>query len=69
MNFELDMSLTSFVLLSDNQYGLHYSRLPVDVLIIITERVSQTIDKNGEARVVASEVLKIFGRVCYDFLR
>lgn len=55
--FQLLKHLTSQGLFSDKQYGVHFSR---QLLIIIVERVYQALDKNGEALYIPKCFDKVF---------
>lgn len=60
INSEWVTHYTSQSHLTDKQYGLCFSRSTADVLSDIA------LDKNGETRVVALNMLKVFDRVCFS---
>ena len=54
-------------LLSDMQYGFRPSR-SADVLTVITDRISRVLDTGFDARIIALDVFKVFGKVWHKGL-
>ena len=68
INKSLVSHLESNGLFSDAQYGFRSKRSTADLLTVITERISASMDKNGEARLVALDISKAFDRVWHPGL-
>ena len=50
-------------LLSDVQYGFHSSRSTADILTVITERISRSLDLSFQPRSIALDISKAFDKV------
>ena len=68
INKSLVSHLESNGLFSDAQYGFRSKRSTADLLTVITERISASLDKKGEARLVALDISKAFDRVWHPGL-
>ena len=49
--------------LTDCQYGFRHSRSTGDLFSLITDHLNGTLDRRGEARVVALDISKAFDKV------
>lgn len=62
--------LTSYDLLTEQQFGFSFTRSTADVLRAIKDYVYQAVDNNGEALGVALDISKILDRFWnYDIIR
>ena len=63
MNDQIWKHLKAHKLLSDVQYGFRHQRSSADLLALLTEHISNVLDKRGESRSVALDISKAFDRV------
>ena len=60
--------LESSKLLSDFQYGFRSSRSTADILTVITDRISRSLDLSFETRTIALDISKAFDKVWHKGL-
>ena len=63
LNDQIWKHLEAFKLLTDVQFGFRHQRSSADLLALLTEHISQVLDKRGESRSVALDISKAFDRV------
>ena len=68
INKHLKNYLGTNLLLIDSQYGFRSSRSTADVLTVITDRISRTLDKGFDARAIALDISKAFDKVWHKGL-
>ena len=68
INKHLKNYLDTNLLLIDSQYGFRSSRSTADVLTVITDRISRTLDKGFDARAIALDISKAFDKVWHKGL-
>ena len=64
----LVINLEKSSLLSDVQYGFRSSRSTADILTVISDRISRSLDVSLETRTVALDISKAFDKVWHKGL-